>query len=323
MKESASFELHDMAPSPSNFVTEVLIGLSRAQKSLPPKLLYDQKGSEIFEQICELEEYYPTRTEKMILDNYAAEMSELMGEDVLLIEPGSGAGEKVRHLLKHLKKPKAFVPVEISREILLRMTSELHEEYPDLKVMPVCADFSQELELPLTLDQYSGKKVVFFPGSTIGNFTPDEAVEFLNRYTKLLGTGGGFLIGADLKKEAAIFERAYDDSLGVTAQFNMNLLSRMNREAAATFDLERFEHEARYNAEEGRVEMHLKSKAPQLVKVNDTVFRFSEGETIHTENSYKYSVDEFMALCGRARLQLKKLWKDPQGLFCMYYFEKE
>lgn len=323
MKESPMFELHDMAPTATNFVSEVLTGLSRTQKTLPPKLLYDKLGSEIFEQICDLEEYYPTRTEKLILDHHAEEMCQLMGEDVLLIEPGSGAGEKVRHLLKHLKHPKAYVPVEISREILLRMTSELHEEHPELKVMPVCADFSQELELPLTLDQYTGKKVVFFPGSTIGNFTPQEAVAFLKRYTKLLGSGGGFLIGADLKKEASIFERAYDDSLGVTAKFNLNLLSRINREADATFDLERFEHEARYNTEEGRVEMHLKSKAHQLVKVSQTVFRFMEGETIHTENSYKYSVDEFMALCGRARLQLKKLWKDPQGLFCMYYFEKE
>jgi dimethylhistidine N-methyltransferase len=315
--------VHDLAPPSTSFVNDVLTGLSRMQKTLPPKLLYDKLGSEIFEEICELEEYYPTRTEKLILDTFAPEMCELMGENVLLIEPGSGAGEKVRHLLPHLKHPKAYVPIEISREILLRMTDELHQEFPELTVRPVCSDFTADLELPLTVESQRGKKVIFFPGSTIGNFNPVEAIRFLQRYTAMLGNEGGFLIGADLKKEPSILERAYDDAKGVTARFNLNLLERINREAGGTFEVDHFEHEARYNEEYGRVEMHLKSKVPQLVRVNETIFRFHAGETIHTENSYKYSVDEFIALCGKAGLSLKRFWKDPENLFCMYYFEKE
>lgn len=315
--------VHDLAPTATSFVTEVLTGLSRMQKSLPPKLLYDKVGSEIFEEICELEEYYPTRTEKLILETYSPEMCELMGEDVLLIEPGSGAGEKVRYLLPHLKNPRAYVPIEISKEILLRMTEELHEEFPGLTVKPVCADFTADFELPLTVESSRGKKVIFFPGSTIGNFNPAEAIHFLRHYTGMLGSEGGFLIGADLKKGPEIFQRAYDDAKGVTARFNLNLLERINREAGGTFELEHFEHEARYNEQYGRVEMHLKSKVPQLVRVNETIFRFHAGETIHTENSYKYSLDEFIALCGKAELALRRYWKDPENLFCMYYFEKE
>lgn len=313
----------DLEPASTNVVHEVLLGLSRAKKTLPPKLLYDKKGSEIFERICDLDEYYPTRAETEILKVFATEMTSLIGEEALIIEPGSGSGEKVRQLLPHLKNPKGYVPVEISREILLRMTDELHQEFPDLKVSPVCADFTQEISLPLTVDSINGKKVVFFPGSTIGNFTPEEAITFLKKYSQLIGPGGGLLIGADLKKDAEIFNKAYDDSEGVTAEFNLNLLTRLNREANASFALENFTHQAFYNSAESRVEMHLRSNIPQLVRVNKTVFRFQEGETIHTENSYKYSVDEFIALCAKASFKIKQHWKDSRGMFCVYYFEKE
>jgi dimethylhistidine N-methyltransferase len=315
-------EFIDYAPKSHSLLKEVLTGLSKGQKSIHPKFLYDKKGSEIFEKICKLPEYYPTRAENQILSTYAEEMAEYIGEDALIIEPGSGSGEKVRHLLKFLKNPSGFVPIEISREILLRMTEELHEEFPELKVLPVCADFTQDIELPITVGSNPGKKVVFFPGSTIGNLNPDEAIEFLKKYGEMVSEGGGLLIGVDLKKDKEVFEHAYDDSQGVTAAFNLNLLTRLNREANASFDLNNFEHEAVYNEQLGRVEMHLKSKVPQLVRVNQTVFRFQEGETIHTESSYKYSVEEFCELCAKAKFTVKQCWKDPNKLFCVYYFEK-
>lgn len=315
-------EFLDYAPKTHSLLKEVLTGLSKGQKAIHPKFLYDKKGSEIFEEICKLPEYYPTRAEHEILSTYAGEMAEYIGEGALIIEPGSGSGEKVRHLLKVLKNPEGFVPIEISREILLRMTEELHEEFPELKVLPVCADFTQDIELPVTVGSSSGKKVIFFPGSTIGNLTPEEAIHFLKMYGDMVGENGGLLIGVDLKKDKETFELAYDDPQGVTAAFNMNLLERLNREVNASFDTEKFVHAAVYNEELGRVEMHLKSKIPQLVRVNQTVFRFHEGETIHTESSYKYSVEEFCELCAKAHFTVKQCWKDSNKMFCVYYFEK-
>lgn len=315
-------EFVDFAPKSHSMLREVLTGLSKGQKAIHPKYLYDKKGSEIFEEICKVPEYYPTRAENEILSHYAEEMAEYIGEGALIIEPGSGSGEKVRHLLRVLKNPTGYVPIEISREILLRMTEELHEEFHDLRVLPVCADFTQDLELPITVDSTPGKKVIFFPGSTIGNLNPDEAIHFLKKYGEMVGEGGGLLIGVDLKKDKETFELAYDDPQGVTAAFNLNLLERLNREANATFDTDKFEHEAVYNETLGRVEMHLKSKIPQLVRVNQTVFRFHEGETIHTESSYKYSVEEFCELCAKAKFTIKQCWKDSNKLFSVYYFEK-
>ncbi len=316
-------EFFDLTIKSNNILKEVLVGLSKSQKTIPPKFLYDQKGSDLFEKICLLPEYYPTRTENKILKNNAHEMAELIGPDALLIEPGSGSGDKVRHLLRKLKNPKGYIPIEISREILLRMTNELDDEFLELNIIPVCADFTGDLELPLTVDSYSGKKVIFFPGSTIGNLVPEEAIRNLKKFGKLISSGGGLLIGVDLKKDSKIFELAYDDPEGVTATFNLNLLERLNRELDASFDPSNFSHEAFYNEELGRVEMHLKSQIDQLVKVNQTVFRFRKGETIHTENSYKYSVEEFCELCSKAKFEIKRYWKDENSLFCVYYFEKE
>ena len=321
--ENLNMELVNLAPSPTTVLKEVLAGLSKSQKALPPKLLYDKKGSEIFEEICKLEEYYPTRTESDILKSNAKDICQLIGEGSIIVEPGSGSGDKIRFLLQHLKMAKGYVPIEISREILLRMTEELHEEFPELKVSPVCADFNQDIELPLTLDAEAAKKVIFFPGSTIGNLVPQDAVAFLKKMAKLAGRGGGMVIGVDLKKDPEIFKLAYDDPAGVTAAFNLNLLERLNREVSASFDLENFAHEAIYDEKLGRVEMHLVSKVPQLIKVNETVFRFLEGETIHTESSYKYSVEEFAELSAKAKWVFKKAWKDKKNLFCVYYFEQE
>lgn len=302
---------------------EVLQGLSRGQKVLPPKLLYDKRGSEIFEKICLLKEYYPTRAESEILRTYAGEIGRLIGEKALVIEPGSGAGDKIRYLLPHLVEPVGYVPIEISEDILLRTTEEISAEYLQLQVIPVCADFTQEFELPRVLEELEAKKVIFFPGSTIGNFTPFEAIQFLKKMGQLIEPGEGLLIGVDLKKDLEALQLAYDDPHGVTAAFNLNILERLNREAGATFCLQNFSHQALYNEKLNRVEMHLVSQVPQVVRVFERIFRFQEGETIHTECSYKYSVDDFAALCSRASFSLKKTWKDSQNLFSVHFFEKE
>ena len=323
MNLNVPVEYLDLEPKSTTLLKEVLVGLSKTQKMIPPKFLYDEKGSQIFEQICELPEYYPTRTENQILEANAKSMAKILGENALIIEPGSGSASKVRHLLKHMKNPAGYVPIEISREILVRTTNELHEEFPELNVVPVCADFTQELEFPLSVDGQRGKKVIFFPGSTIGNLSPAEASTLLKKFSKMVGHNGGLLIGVDMKKDKITLKNAYDDAQGMTAAFNLNLLERLNRELDASFDVNNFYHEAFYNEELGRVEMHLKSRVSQLVRVNQTIFRFREGETIHTENSYKYSVEEFCELCAKAHLTIKKCWKDKDNLFCVYYFEKE
>jgi dimethylhistidine N-methyltransferase len=316
-------QLIDHGPSTSTMLKEVLIGLSQHQKSLPPKYFYDKKGSEIFEKICLLNEYYPARAEAEILTTYAQEISQLIGQESLILEPGSGAGQKIRFLIPHLMDPVGYVPIDIAKEMLLKMTEEIRSEYPLLKVSPICADFNQEMDLIVSINNTEKKRVVFFPGSTIGNFTPLEAVNFLKKTGKVIGHGGGLLIGIDLKKNPKTMIEAYDDAQGVTADFNLNLLERLNREVAASFDLDRFFHKAEYNEELGRIEMHLVSKESQYIRVNETVFRFRDGETIHTENSYKYTTDEFTELCAKARFKLRKFWKDQRNLFCVYYFEWE
>ena len=323
MIEDSKIEYLDLVPSPTTILKEVLAGLSKSQKSLPPKLLYDKRGSEIFEKICLLEEYYPTRTETEILKTYSSDIANMIEAEVLIIEPGSGAGDKIRYLLPHLIKPRAYVPIEIAKDILLRMTEEFHEEFPRLRVIPVCADFNEDVELPLTVKVDLGKKVVFFPGSTIGNFSRPDAIHFLKKIGKLVGSGGGLVIGVDLKKDPKVLKMAYDDPHGVTADFNLNILERLNREISASFDLNNFSHEAHYNVDLGRIEMHLVSKIPQLIKVHETIFRFREGESIHTESSYKYNIDEFTELSARAKFKIKKFWKDSQNYFCVYYFEYE
>ena len=310
----------DYSPTAISILKEVLAGLSKNQKSLPPKLLYDKRGSEIFEKICLLHEYYPTRAETEILKTFSSDITQLIGSEAIIVEPGSGAGDKIRYLLPYLLRPKAYVPIEISKEILLRMTDELHREFPQLRVIPVCADFSQDMELPVGIKAGNAKKVVFFPGSTIGNLEPEEAIHFLKKIGKLVGSGGGLVIGVDLKKDPEIFKMAYDDPHGVTSDFNLNLLERLNREVSADFDINNFTHEAIYNENQGKIEMHLVSKISQLVRVNQTVFRFNQGETIHTESSYKYSVEEFAELCAKAKFKIRKCWKDSQNLFCVYYF---
>lgn len=308
--------LHDYRPAPARFREDVLTGLARAQRRIPPKYFYDQEGSRLFDAICQLPEYYPTRTEIGLLKQYGAEIAACMGEGSVLVEFGSGSSLKIRLLLDALR-PAAYLPIDISREHLFNSARQLAEEYPGVAVHAICADYSRPLALP---EGFAGKpKTGFFPGSSIGNFEPEEARQFLERIATLLGAGSGLLIGVDLKKDAALLSAAYNDSQGITAAFNLNLLQRINRELDGNFDPAGFEHRAFYNAAEGRVEMHLVSRQKQAVTVSNQVFEFQVGETLHTENSYKYSIEEFHRLASSAGFQAKQVWTDGQGLFSVHY----
>lgn len=307
---------HDYRPEPVRFREDVLSGLAKNQRRIPPKYFYDQTGSRLFDAICQLPEYYPTRTEIGLLKQYGAEMAEYMGEGSVLVEFGSGSSLKIRLLLNALQ-PAAYLPIDISREHLFDSARELAEEYPLVAVHAICADYTRPLVLP---EGFAGKpKGGFFPGSSIGNFEPEEARQFLERIATLLGSGSGLLIGVDLKKEVALLNAAYNDSQGITAAFNLNLLQRINRELEGNFDLASFEHHALYNAAEGRVEMHLVSRKKQVVTVSNQVFEFQAGETLHTENSYKYTIEEFQQLASSAGFQPQRVWTDPQDLFSVHY----
>ncbi len=309
-------------PGNEGFLADVLAGLQRPQKELPCKYFYDEHGAQLFERICELPEYYLTRAELAILRAHLPEMAGCLGGDALLVEYGSGSGMKTRLLLAELarqgKRPAAYVPVDISREQLLGSAAALRRAFPGLVVSPVCADFTASFALPT---QPAARRAVFFPGSTLGNFDPPAAQRFLRRVAAQCGPGGGLLIGVDLKKDPAVLERAYDDAAGVTRDFNLNLLRRINRELGGTFALDRFRHHARYNAAAGRIEMHLISQGDQIVHVGGVAIAFRDGESIHTENSYKYGADEFIALAASAGFALHgaRTWIDAEGLFSVHY----
>jgi L-histidine N-alpha-methyltransferase len=313
----------DLSPAQAEFREDAWRALQANPKTISPKWLYDRQGSKIFEKICEVEAYYPTRAETEILKHGAREMAHLIGRNAVLIEPGAGNGVKVRHLLDALESPQAYVPVEISKDALIPAANSLRKAYPRLSVVPVCADYTKGISLPEALEEKAGRRVVFFPGSTLGNFDPAEAESFLAKMGQLVGEGGGILLGVDLKKDRAVLERAYADPEGVTAAFNLNLLRRMNRELQANFVLSRFAHRAVYNENLGRIEMHLVSAQDQIVRVAGRSFRFRRGETIHTESSYKYSVEEIASLAERAGLKLVRTWTDARGRFADYYLEKK
>lgn len=302
-----------------NFPTmeqEVLAGLTSKPKYTSPKFLYDQKGSELFEKLCELPEYYPTRTEEAILAYAMPEIAALAGEDATLVEFGSGASRKVRLLLESLSVQR-YLGIDISREFLIESTRRLAADYPWLEVHAACADFTRSISLPESID--SRQLVGFFPGSSIGNFTPDAAEGFLNSLHRLLPAGSGLLIGVDLVKDHQTLEAAYNDADGVTAEFNLNLLDRFQRELGLAFRRERFRHRAFFNAEKSRIEMHLDSCIAQVLHMKGQAIRFREGESIHTENSYKYSVPGFQRLAARAGFASRKVWMDDQGLFSVHY----
>ncbi len=300
--------------SVDRFRADVLAGLSRPQKRLPAKYFYDATGSRLFDRICELPEYYPTRTELGILGRHATNMAEWCGPDCLLIELGAGSLTKVRFLLDRLDWPAGFVPVDVSGEHLRAAATALADDYPALAVLPLVADFTTPFALP---PLPARRRVVYFPGSTIGNFEPAEADALLRRVARLVGPGGGLLLGIDLRKPVEVLEPAYNDAAGVTAAFNRNLLVRINRELGGDFDPAAFAHRAFYNAERSRVEMHLVSERRQRVRVGPAAFDFLPGETIHTENSHKYDVRELADRSTGCGLHLAATWTDERGYFAV------
>ena len=296
------------------FLNDVVNGLSSSKKQLSPKYFYDEAGAEIFERICTTPEYYPTRTETIILKNSAAEIAQAIGPNAALIEYGSGALEKVKIILNALENPLALAPIDISEEQLDIAAKNIQNEFPHLNVLPLPGDFTKPVKLPEELFE-ARKQVAFFPGSTIGNFEKPDAVNFLKSVKTTIGDDGLMLIGVDLQKNRDTLLKAYNDAAGVTSEFNKNILTRINRELAGNFNLNEFEHVAKYNEEHHRVEMHLKSLADQTVYISGEVFHFALNETIHTENCYKYTQTSFSSLVNEAEFFPINTWTDPGELF--------
>jgi dimethylhistidine N-methyltransferase len=297
----------------AGIIEDVLCGLTASPKTLPPKLFYDEEGARLFERICTLDEYYLTRTELAILRRSVTEISEIVGPRTALIEYGSGAGVKIRLLLDALRRPAAYVPIDISHEQLARVSSELAGDYPGVAVRPLCADYTNPLSVP-HLPEHD-RRLAFFPGSTIGNFHPAEAAAFLRRVRRTVGPGGMLLLGVDRRKDAATLNAAYDDREGVTAAFNLNVLRRINRELNASFDLSRFRHHAFFNESAGRVEMHLEATVAHEIDVGGTRIPFARGETIWTESSYKYDRDQLATVTSAAGFDVERLWTDAEDKF--------
>lgn len=315
---AANVQLHDAHPATADCYSEVLAGMALRPRKLDPKWFYDEAGSVLFEQITRLPEYYPTRTEKRILTEQGDAIARRCGSDCVFIEPGAGNCDKARLLLKTLH-PSAFVPLDISADFLFEAALALGADHPWLPVTAICADFrdfpSFEAHLP------PGRRVLFYPGSTIGNLEPADAGNFLAQVRGLVGSKGGVLIGVDRHKSSAQLEAAYNDSAGVTARFNLNILSRLNALLGADFDPGHFEHLAFYNESLRRIEMHLVSLCAQTVHIGEQQFDLEAGERLHTESSYKYTVEDFAALAGAAGFSIAETWSDPEELFSVYYLE--
>ena len=321
MKQQQSgsrFAFHDRLPAAGSFLDDVVAGLSRPRKTLPPKYFYDERGSRLFEAICETPEYYLTRAETALMTARAGEMARRLGPRCAVIEYGSGSGRKTRILVEALD-PVAYVAIDIAREQLLATAAAFASDFPRIAVRAVCADYSRPLALPELAQHGARRRIIYFPGSTIGNLSGAEAVAFLVNARDLAGPGGGMLVGVDLKKDAARLNAAYNDAAGVTAEFNLNLLRRINRELSAGLDLSAFRHLAFYHAARGRIEMHLVNLKDQKIRISGRSFRIRAGESIHTENSCKYSVDEFRRLAGGAGFEPAACWTDPERLFAVHY----
>ncbi|MFV2061758.1 MAG: L-histidine N(alpha)-methyltransferase [Gammaproteobacteria bacterium] len=317
-KESNSINFYDYNPEQANFHDEVIKGLKSNPKNIAPKFFYDEKGSNLFDAICESTEYYPTRTEMQILHQNQKEIAAHFGENCLLIEPGSGSSQKVRILMDSVS-PKAYMPMDISKDYLRLVAEDIANEYPWLEVHAACVDYSRPFSIPQCHE--TARKVAFFPGSSIGNFDPENAIQFLQHMANMLESDGGLLIGVDLKKSSDTLNAAYNDTEGATAAFNQNLLTRMNSELQADFDLDNFHHHAFYNEKLSRIEMHLVSTETQVVSVNGHNFVIKKDETIHTENSYKYTIEEFQTLASKAGFKPVNVWTDSDNLFSVHYFE--
>lgn len=304
----------------SDLYRDTIEGLSKKQKQLPSKYFYDKRGSSLFEQICELDEYYPTDCEMEIMRKFIDEISGYLGRNIQLVELGSGSSMKTRLLLEHCRDVLMYVPVDISGSFLEGVADQLRDEFPGIDIHPVAADYTSPFRIPKVRD--AGKRVIYFPGSTIGNFTIDKAKTFLNSIAGNLTAADGLLIGVDLKKDVSVLEAAYNDSKGITAAFNKNILFRLNRELNTDFNLNQFRHRAFYNHKKGRIEMHLESLRNQKVQVNGQQALFKKGETIHTENSHKYTIQEFEKLTGEY-FSLIKTWTDSRDYFSVHYFERK
>jgi len=307
-------------PTQDALTNDVLDGLKKEPKELSSVWFYDELGSFLFDNICELPEYYITRTELQIMHGHATEMAQHIGPDAALIEFGSGTSLKTRLLLDRLEQPLAYVPVDISREHLFTAAGALAKDYPHLHIVPVCADFTQNFELPQFI-RAAERRIVYFPGSTLGNFDRRQARALLARMRDLVGKNGAVLIGIDLRKDPRILERAYDDSAGVTAEFNINALRHVNRELGADFDLDAFDHLAVWVEHESRIEMHLVSKRDQTVHLGGEKVRIGRGEHLRTEYCHKYTLDSFSELAATAGLAVKRVWMDPNKLFSVQLLE--
>jgi len=315
---SPTLPLIDHHPDTDTFREAVVEGLQKDPKSIPSKYLYDERGSKLFDEICRLDEYYLTRTEMEIMRAHVEDMAAAIGENVRLVEYGSGSSWKIRILLDALSQVAMYVPIDISRDHLLDAARELADEYSDLPVQPVCADYTSDFDLPEPPEN-AERTVVYYPGSTIGNFRPRQALSFLRHVAKTAGPGGGLLIGVDLRKSPDQLIPAYDDSNGVTKEFNLNLLDRMNRELDASFDRDQFDYTADWDPERSCIDMQLVSLEAQQVCVDGIDVSFDEGESIHTEYSFKYTLDSFADLVRRAGLEVDTVWTDDDDLFSIQY----
>ena len=300
--------------------SDILDGLNQDQKQLSPKYFYDETGSRLFDQICDLPEYYLTRTELGIMREHVEAMTGLMGPRASIIELGSGSSLKTRILLDHVEEPAAYVPVDISRDHLLKTAGCLADDYPEIEILPVCADFTQSFELPEPAVE-PDRHVVYFPGSTIGNFSRDDAIDLLKQVRQVVNGNGALLVGVDLIKPRKVVEAAYNDTAGVTAKFNKNILARINHDHAGAFDPSRFEHDAVYDEEHHRIEMRLISCEEQDIPIAGQSIHFEKGEYIVTEHSHKYSIDEFGSIGEEAEFSLKDIWTDPDQLFSVQFLE--
>lgn len=307
-----------LTPPADDMLDDVCAGLARTPKHLAAKYFYDARGSQLFEQICEQPEYYLTRAELAIMREHVEAISAALGSDVLLVEYGSGSGIKTRWLLEHLVQPAAYMPVEISASALQASVARLQEQFPDIQMLPVCADFTQALELPQP-QRIQRRNIIYFPGSTIGNFDNDGALELLRHMHREMGDAGAALIGVDLVKDIGVLEAAYNDAAGITAQFTLNMLTRFNRELGADFDVDAFEHRAHFNPMAERIETSIVSRGAQDVHIGGRSFHFDAGEAIRVELSCKYSLASFARLAARAGLRVAEVWADAEQLFSVQY----
>ncbi|MCX6013157.1 MAG: L-histidine N(alpha)-methyltransferase [Chloroflexi bacterium] len=318
VEEMKNYLPPDFKSGRKRFLAEVINGLHKPQKELPCKYFYDDRGSHLFEKICTLDEYYIPSTEEAIMQANIEEMATLIGPHVMVIEYGSGDCKKVHFLLDHLQDPVAYVPIDISGEQLVRVTSKLLSDYNTLDILPVCADYTSSFDIPNTKRKFS-RKFVYFPGSTIGNFDSDSARQFLEHIVGICSPNGAVLIGVDLKKDINLLHNAYNDKQGVTAEFNLNILQRLNNELNCDFHIDSFQHYAFYNPKESRVEMHLVSLREQTIHIGKVAINFTKGESIWTESSYKYNLDEFQQIAATAGLQVERIWTDQNHWFSVQY----